>query len=97
MKLRIETLFLCGCAGTLDARIEIFCPVGNALVYVDEALVGRASNLSGRPIRVMSGRRRVELRADGYFNAYREVKVAHNSEERVTIALRKVPEGETGD
>ena len=50
--------------------------VADARVYVDDAFVGRAADLRGHAILVAAGTRRLELRADGWFPAYRDVAVS---------------------
>ncbi len=100
--LALLALALCGCAptGTMvrkaDAQLAIVCPVGAARVYVDEAFVGRAGDLERRALPVSSGTRRVEVRADGYFTAYREVTVPAGGHAQLDVALRRVPDNEPG-
>ena len=79
-----------------DAQLAILCPVAGARVYVDESFVGRASELERRALPVLSGTRRVEVRADGYFTAYREVTVPAGGRAQLVVALRKVPDNEPG-
>jgi hypothetical protein len=89
-----------GCATTkqrkADAVIEIVCAVNEARVYVDDTFVGRAVELRGRSVKVVHGRLRVEVRADGWFTSYREVPLVAGARERVEVPLRRVPEGEPG-
>jgi hypothetical protein len=79
-----------------DAHLTIDCAVDEATVYVDDALRGRIADVRGKSLPVASGAVRVELRAEGYFNAYREVQVARGAAARVSVDLRRVPEGESG-
>jgi hypothetical protein len=46
---------------------------------------------------VRSGELRVEVRADGYYTAYREVAVHPGERARVAVSLHAVPVGETGE
>jgi PEGA domain len=91
-----------GCAPTgaslrkADAQLVVACPVDDARVYVDERFVGRAAELRARTIGVVHGTLRVEVRADGWFTAYRDVPVAPGARARVDVELRRVPEGEPG-
>jgi hypothetical protein len=77
-----------------DARLALRCNVPEARVYVDDAFVGRAGELSGRTLPVVSGARRVELRADGFFTAYRDVDVAKGAQAALDVQLHKIPDGE---
>lgn len=55
-----------------DSALLIDCSEPQALVYVDDHLVGQAGDLK-QPLGLRSGLHRVELRADGKLSAYREV------------------------
>lgn len=102
----IRALALCvvlaGCAPTAkvarkpDASLFVECAVATARVYLDDQFIGRASELGGRPLSVRSGTLRVEVRADGYFTAYRDVPVAPGARERLLVDLRRMPPGEPG-
>jgi hypothetical protein len=80
-----------------DAQLQVSCDVPEARVYVDEQFRGRASDLRGRAVGVVSGTRRVEVRADGWFTAYRDVPVAHKGRASVAIALQRVPDTEPAE
>ena len=71
------------------------CNLPDARVYVDDHFIGRAADLGEQPMAVRSGSRRVEVRADGWFTAYREVGVVKAGQARVEVPLRKVPDGES--
>jgi PEGA domain len=94
-------LLLAACAGPsqsvkkADAVLLVGCSVGSASVYVDEAFAGRAAELGRAGLHVAHGRIRVEVRADGFYPAYREVQVAPGERARVDVELRAVPEGES--
>jgi hypothetical protein len=96
------TLILClflisGCATTAktvttqSGALTVQCAVPEARVYVDDTFVGRAGSL-----KVAAGLRRVEVRADGWFTAYREVEVPARGAARLDVDLRKIPDGEPG-
>ena len=100
MRALLALLLWAGCASQAparraDATLFVECSVPSAGVYVDDAFVGRAAEIARRGVRVGAGVARVELRADGYFAAYREVTLAPGGQGRVTVELRAVPEGET--
>jgi hypothetical protein len=80
-----------------DGRLAVACNVGDARVYLDDVFIGRAADLRGRAILVRSGSRRVELRADGWFPAYRDVAVPHAGRAAVTVELRAVPPNELAE
>ncbi|HXU72190.1 MAG TPA: hypothetical protein VN947_22830 [Polyangia bacterium] len=95
-------LFGAACAPTksavrTDGRLAIACNVPDARVYVDDVFRGRAAELVGAAVLVPSGSRRVEVRADGWFTAYRDVVVPHDGRAAVDVALRPVPETEHGE
>jgi hypothetical protein len=78
-----------------DASLQVACPVKEARVYVDDAFVGRAGDVADRALPVISGSRRVEVRADGWFSAYRDVQVTPGARARLDVELHKIPDGET--
>jgi hypothetical protein len=80
-----------------DAHLAIDCNVPDARVYVDDVFVGRAIELRRRGLAVRSGSRRVELRADGWFTAYRDVAVAPAGRTELGVQLRPVPPNEPGE
>lgn len=95
-------LFSAACAPTkpmvrADGQLAIACNVPEARVYVDDVFRGRAAELAAGALLVPSGPRRVEVRADGWFTAYRDVVVPHAGRARVDVALRRVPETEPAE
>ena len=102
----LALLFVAGCATARsggeeraakpDATLIVSSPVADARVYVDDRFVGRVADLEGRAVQVPSGARRVEVRADGYFTAYRDVQVPPGGAAKLEVQLHKVPEGEPG-
>jgi hypothetical protein len=92
-----------GCATTTksvvraDAQLAIACNVPDARVYVDDVFRGHAIELAHGALLVPSGARRVEVRADGWFTAYRDVSVPHAGHAYVDIDLRRVPDTEPAE
>lgn len=91
-----------GCATTgaavrADAQLVVTCPVPDARIYVDDVFRGRVAELRGRAMLVPSGERRVEVRADGWFPAYRDVTVPHAGRATVDVPLRRVPPNEPAE
>jgi hypothetical protein len=80
-----------------DGQLAVGCNVPEARVYVDDVFRGRAAELGGAALLVPSGARRVEVRADGWFTAYRDVVVPHAGRATVDVALRRVPETEPAE
>ena len=77
-----------------DAQLQVTCNVPEARVYVDDVFRGRAAELERGALPVRSGARRVEVRADGWFTAYRDVTVPQAGHAGVDVTLRRVPETE---
>jgi len=95
-------LFAAACAPTkavvrADGQLQVTCNVPEARVYVDDVFRGRAAEVEHGVMLVPSGARRVEVRADGWFTAYRDVTVPHAGRARVDVALRRVPETEPAE
>lgn len=80
-----------------DGQLAVACNVPDARIYVDDVFRGRAAELAGGALLVRSGARRVEVRADGWFTAYRDVVVPHAGRAAVDVALRRVPETEPAE
>lgn len=98
----VALALLGGCAATRpslrsDAQLVVTTNVPDARVYVDDTFRGRAAELRGQALLVPSGTRRVELRADGWFTAYRDVSVPHAGRATVAVPLRPVPPNEPGE
>lgn len=72
------------------------CPIADARIYIDERFVGRSGELAARPVPVVAGALRVEIRKDGFFTAYRDAAVKPGENARLKVELRRVPEGEPG-
>ena len=99
--LALALLVFCACGHAsprvrpADARLALKVNVPDARVYVDEKFVGRAADLAD--LALPSGRRRVEILADGWFAAYRTVPLAPGQTQALDVTLRRVPDGEPGD
>lgn len=59
----------------------------NARIFVDKRAVGLGSHVEELPI----GRYVIEVEADGYLPARRELTISENNQTRTTIALERVP------
>jgi hypothetical protein len=80
-----------------DAELVVVVAVAEARVYVDDTFAGRAGDLRGRALAVPSGNRRVEVRADGYFTAYRDVVIAPRARATVDVRLHAAPPNEPAE
>ena len=87
----------CSCSPCSSAFVAVSCNVGDARVYLDEVFLGRAADLRGHVVAVRSGSRRVELRADGWFPAYRDVAVPHAGRADLRVDLRAIPPNEPSE
>jgi hypothetical protein len=63
----------------------------DALVFVDDRYMGTVAGLMERPIMLPEGQHRVELRREGYFAHFTEVRVARGVRQRVEVKLREEP------
>jgi hypothetical protein len=100
----VSCALFAGCATTgakpvvrADAQLAVACNVPDARVYVDDVFRGRAIELAHGALLVPSGARRVEVRADGWFTAYRDVSVPHAGHAYVEVDLRRVPDTEPAE
>lgn len=85
-----------GCRSTPAARptgtlLLSVAPAGVTILLDDRPLPARSGDALLR-VAVTSGAHRLELRAPGYFTAYRDVAVAAASEQRLSVMLRPDPD-----
>jgi hypothetical protein len=82
-------LALCGCVTPPQpaANLQVQCNVADAVVLIDDVLVGRADEWAppGRAIR--PGFHRVEIRHPGYFSHYAEIQLVDRGGAVVTASL----------
>lgn len=69
----------------------VVCQPPDALIYVDDRYMGSVKGLDKRPLKLPEGTRRVELRREGYFAHYGEVKLVRGVRQRLQVVLRKEP------
>ena len=81
-----------GCAAATvraeSGTLRLSASDSSALVYLDDALVGRAGDLARRPLRVPVGEHRLTLRGDGKLDAYREVTIHAGESRALAVTLR---------
>lgn len=85
-----------GCRSTPAARptgtlLLSVAPAGVTILLDDRPLPARSGDALLR-VAVTSGAHRIELRAPGYFTAYRDVAVAAAGEQRLSVVLRPDPD-----
>jgi len=69
--------------------VGIVCEPTDALLFVDDRYVGTVAGLRGRPITLLEGPHRIELRRDGYFAHYADVTVVKGVRQRLQVVLRR--------
>lgn len=86
-----------GCPGRGDVdprllgRLIIVSDPPEALIFVDDRYLGTVRGLRGRALALRPGTRRLEVRREGYFAFYADVKIARGVRKRLVIKLRKEP------
>ena len=93
-------LLAVGCAPRLPpapppALLVVECAPAEALVFVDQRLAGVAADSQRQPLAIPPGSRQVEIRAAGYFTAYRELSLGPGQSARLVLALRADPDAPT--
>lgn len=95
--LLLPALALVGCPGPPKPRarpvggLVIECKPKTAQVFVDDRYQGTVAALRGRPLILLVGSRRIELRLDGYFSSYHDVKVVRGVRQKLSVVLRQEP------
>lgn len=74
-------------------RLDVTPP--DATVWVDDAYQGQVNAWVHQTLRLPTGPRRIELRANGFMSQRFDIEVA--SDEEVTLRLKLQPEWEDGD
>lgn len=69
----------------------IQCEPADAAVYVDDRYIGSVKGLDRKALPLEPGTHRLELRRDGYFSHFSEVKVVAGVRQRIQVTLRKEP------
>jgi len=73
------------------AGLVVICDPQDAMIYVDDKYMGSVKGLNRRPLMLSEGLHRVEVRRDGYFAHFAEVKVAKGVRQQLRLKLRKEP------
>lgn len=88
-----------GCGPAVSANAEarplsglnITCEPGDALIYVDDRYLGSVKGLTRKPLVLPVGDHRIEIRREGFFAHFAEVKVVKGVRQQLTIKLRREP------
>lgn len=63
----------------------------DAEIYVDDRYIGVVGVLNKSPIAIAEGEHRLEVRRDGYFSSYHEIRVVKGVRQRLRVSLTRVP------
>ncbi len=73
------------------AGLLVRCDPGDAVIYVDDKYMGSVKGLGSKPLLLPEGVHRVEVRKDGYFAHFTEVKMVKGVRQQLKLKLRKEP------
>ena len=65
----------------------------DARVLLDDRYIGSAAQLTGHPLRLDIGVRRIEVEAEGRYAARREARIEQQGRVELTIDLPAIPDG----
>jgi hypothetical protein len=97
----IHALFLAGalsllvasCAHTLEpgeVGVRVECNIPDASVYIDDLMVGSATDWKTEGHQVRAGFHRIEIRAPGYYSFFQEIELPAGAHAVVRANLREV-------
>lgn len=72
-------------------ELVLDCKPDSAQIFVDDRFLGTVSGLARKPLLLKTGRRRLELRADGYFASYHDLRVVAGVRQKLQVELRREP------
>jgi hypothetical protein len=70
----------------------IVCPVADALILVDDRVVGNAATLRRRELPILPGVHRIEVQAERHFPRYAEVEIPPGGHVRIELTPRLRPD-----
>jgi hypothetical protein len=74
------------------AEVRFTCRPTDALIFINDRFLGSVAGLRGRPLIVPAGREyRLELRRDGYFSYFAEIKPRPGAAPPMDVELRPEP------
>ncbi|MBW2730976.1 MAG: PEGA domain-containing protein [Deltaproteobacteria bacterium] len=71
--------------------LQLDCTPQSAQIFVDDRYVGTVSRLAGNALTLSAGTHRIELRAEGYFASYHELRVVVGVRQKLQVTLRREP------
>jgi len=71
--------------------LYIKCQPDDAQIFVDDRYMGTVKGLDKRPLKLGVGLHRLEIRSEGYFTHFAEVKLVHGLKQDLDVKLRKEP------
>jgi hypothetical protein len=71
--------------------VHIECEPADAQLYLDDKYLGSVKGLDSKPLMLGEGDHRLEIRKDGYFSHFAEIKVVRGVRQRLKVKLRAVP------
>lgn len=87
----------CGHSGANNLKVRplagllVICEPQDAMIYVDDKYMGSVKGLNRNPLMLTEGVHRVEVRKDGYFAHFTEVKVVNGVRQQLKLKLRNEP------
>jgi len=87
------SLLVAGCAHTLEpgeVGVRVECNVPDASVYIDDLMVGNATDWKKEGHQVRAGFHRIEIRAPGYYSFFQEIELPAGAHAVVNANLREV-------
>ena len=94
MRALVLLALVSGCAhhaaqGVLVLRVS----PPDARVLLDDRYIGSAAQLTGHPLRLDTGVRRIEVEAEGRYAARREARIEQQAPVEMIIDLHPIPDG----
>jgi len=87
------SLLVSGCAHTLEpgaVAVRVECNISGASVYIDDLMVGSASEWKNDGHQIRAGFHRIEIRAPGYYSFFQEIELPAGAHAVVRANLREV-------
>jgi hypothetical protein len=87
------SLLVAACAHTLEpgeVGVRVECNIPDASVYIDDLMVGSATDWKSEGHQVRAGFHRIEIRAPGYYSFFQEIELPAGAHAVVRANLREV-------
>ena len=94
MRALVLLLLASGCAHHVAQGVLLLhVSPPDARVLLDDRYIGSAAQLTGHPLRLDVGTRRIEVEAEGRYAARREASIQPGGKVELDIDLHAIPEG----